>query len=113
MKSGLYMTKLANRVLIINNRRTSMRLCLKEWEVLADICKVEGLSRNALIEIIENNNHSTLGLAYMTRLFLISYLYEEANPSISRKLSSSRRKNFKKALQILDSLKLRSLPKNI
>ncbi len=106
------MTKLVNRVLLINNRRTSMRLCLKEWEVLAEICKLEGLSRNALIEIIENNNHSSLGLTYMTRLFVISYLYEAAKISSGNKSSSSRIKNKQKIFQIIDALKKRSLLKN-
>lgn len=106
------MTKLVNRVLVINNRRTSMRLCLKEWEVLTNICKTEGLSKNSLIETIENNNYSSLGLTYMTRLFLISYLYDSVKLSASNKISSSRCK-YKKITQTLDTLKLRSQSKNI
>ncbi len=107
------MTKLVNRVLLINNRRTSMRLCLKEWEVLAEICKTEGLSRNALIELIENNNFSSLGLTYMTRLFIISYLFEAAKFSSNGCSSSSRHKNNQKVFQTINALKARSLLKNI
>lgn len=67
------MTKLVNKVLHINNRRTSMRLCLTEWEVLNEICKKENITRNKLIELIENNNSGKLGLTYITRLFIIVY----------------------------------------
>lgn len=72
------MTKLVNKVLIINGRRTSMRLCLSEWCALERICKEENLSRNRLIEIIENNNRDNLGLTYLTRLFTLFYFYNQA-----------------------------------
>lgn len=70
------MTKLSNKVLFINNRRTSMRLCDKEWTVLDNICKKENISRNKLIETIENSEICGLGLTYLTRLFIIIYYYE-------------------------------------
>lgn len=73
------MTKLVNKVLHINNRRTSMRLCLTEWEVLSEICKKENITRNKLIELIENNNHGRLGLTYITRLFVIIYYHDIAS----------------------------------
>ncbi len=67
------MTKLTNRIININNRRTSMRLCQKEWNALEDICKREKINRNLLIEQIENNKNQKLGLTYATRLFLMLY----------------------------------------
>ena len=73
------MTKLVNKVLHINNRRTSMRLCLTEWEVLNEICKKENITRNKLIELIENNNNGSLGLTYITRLFVIVYYHDIAS----------------------------------
>lgn len=75
------MTKLVNKVLHINNRRTSMRLCLTEWEVLNEICKKENITKNKLIELIENNNNGRLGLTYITRLFVIVYYHDVANLS--------------------------------
>ena len=50
------MTKLVNKVLFINNRRTSMRLCLTEWKLVDEICKNEHIARNDFIELIENSN---------------------------------------------------------
>ena len=52
------MTKLVNKVLFINNRRTSMRLCLTEWKLVDEICKNEHIARNDFIELIENSNSS-------------------------------------------------------
>lgn len=67
------MTKLSNKIITINNRRTSMRLCNKEWNALDEICLREKINRNILIGLIEDNKNPTLGLAYATRLFLILY----------------------------------------
>lgn len=67
------MTKLANKIISINNRRTSMRLCNKEWDAIEDICKREHITRNSLIELIENAKNQRLGLTYSTRLFLVLY----------------------------------------
>lgn len=75
------MTKLANRIININKRKTSMRLCSKEWEALDDICKREGINRNRLIEMIENAKTERLGLTYSTRLFLVLYYRAIAKPT--------------------------------
>ena len=64
---------------MVNNRRTSMRLCLKEWEALYEVCKIEKISKNRLIEMIEANKSERLGLTYSTRLFLVSYFREAAS----------------------------------
>lgn len=72
------MTKLVNKVLFINNRRTSMRLCLTEWKLVDEICKNEHIARNDFIELIENNNRSGLGLTYYTRLFVMLYFYNKS-----------------------------------
>lgn len=67
------MTKLSNKVINTNNRRTSIRLCSQEWDVLEDACKNERLHRNELISLIERSKASNLGLSYATRLFLLLY----------------------------------------
>ena len=70
------MTKLTNRIININNRRTSMRLCQKEWNALEDICKREKINRNLLIEQIENNKNQKLFL----RCYRGSELISEPKP---------------------------------
>ena len=72
------MTKLLNKVLFINNRRTSMRLCVTEWRLLDSICKNEHVSRNDFLELIENSNSCGLGLTYYTSLFIMLYFYNKS-----------------------------------
>lgn len=95
------MTKLINKVLIINKRRTSMRLCVSEWCALERICSEECLTRNKLIETIENNNPSGLGLTYMTRLFTLYYYY---NTVTNPKLTIGTEKGNPKVLNLLKNL---------
>lgn len=71
------MTKLVNKVVVINARRTSMRLCQSEWTALEKICFDEGISRNRLIELVEECKQP-LGLTYLTRLFTLFYFYNKA-----------------------------------
>lgn len=56
-----------------------MRLCTLEWDALNEVCEKENISRNKLIERIENDKDDTLGLAYSTRLFLVQYYRDAAN----------------------------------
>lgn len=72
------MTKLVNKILFINKRRTSMRLCLCEWKLIDEICKTEKITRNDFVEFIENNNSSQLGLTYFSRLFIMLYYYNKS-----------------------------------
>jgi predicted DNA-binding ribbon-helix-helix protein len=74
-----------------------MRLCNKEWTVLDNICKKENISRNKLIEAVENNNIKGLGLTYLTRLFVIMYYYE---------LSKTDKKSAISVAGIMDTLRL-------
>ena len=67
------MSKLRNKILNINNRRTSMRLCDQEWQALSEACRLEKIHHNKLISQIENCKASNLGLTYATRLFLLLY----------------------------------------
>lgn len=72
------MTKLINKVVIVNNRRTSMRLCDKEWDAFEEICEKEKISKNDLLSIIEEIKNNALGLTYSARLFVIEYFREAA-----------------------------------
>ena len=67
------MTKLSNKILNINDRRTSMRLCSQEWKILDEACRIEKIHRNKLISLVETNKAQNLGLSYATRLFLLLY----------------------------------------
>ncbi len=71
--------KLTNKILNVNNRRTSMRLCSKEWSAIDNICAKEHLNRNQLISMIENRKNRNLGLAYSTRLFALLYYQSAAD----------------------------------
>ena len=73
------MPKLVNKIISINKRRTSMRLCTIEWEALDEICERENISRNKLIEKIEGDKDKEFGLAYSTRLFMVQYFRNAAN----------------------------------
>lgn len=69
------MTKLANRVISIFNRKTSMRLAMPEWTAVDDICKREHIKRKKLFELIEENKDPKLGLTSSVRLFVITYCH--------------------------------------
>lgn len=75
------MTKLTSRVIKVNQRHTSMRLCCKEWSALDEVCAREQITRSDLFSLIENNKNAKLGLAYATRLFLLLYYQSLAAPS--------------------------------
>lgn len=81
------MTKLINKIIYVNKRRTSMRLCCSEWSSLDEICAHESISRNRLIEIIEDNKNEELGLTYSTRLFIIMYYRDAAKLKNNKKSS--------------------------
>lgn len=75
------MTALLNKVVLVNGRRTSMRMCKKEWGALDEICKREKLSRNDLLSILEERNTSSLGMTYSSRLFILRYFQTAATES--------------------------------
>ena len=78
----IMMLKLINRVVSVNGRRTSMRMCTKEWRALDDVCKKENISKNELLGMIEEAAKNSLGLTYSTRLFIIAYFRRVAMGNI-------------------------------
>lgn len=88
------MTRLMNKIILINNRRTSMRLCRKEWDALYEVCKIERISKNHLIEMIEANKSEILGLTYSTRLFLVAYFREAASEDGHKKAGHGQLENY-------------------
>lgn len=98
------MTKLMNKIIMINNRRTSMRLCLREWEALYEICKIEHISKNHLIEMIEAQKSNALGLTYSTRLFLMSYFREAASEEGHKKAGHGLSDNYASISHVLEKI---------
>lgn len=92
------MTKLANRVISIFDRKTSMRLAVPEWSAVDDICKRECIKRKKLFEFIHEHRDQKLGFTCSVRLFTIMYMH-------NRMLNSSSKpsKDYK---NILDTLKM-------
>ena len=72
------MPKLVNKVVFVNGRRTSMRMCQREWSAFEEVCGREKISRNQLLGLIEECKKDELGLTYSTRLFIISYFWNAA-----------------------------------
>ncbi len=89
------MTKLINKIISLHKRRTSMRLADSEWEAMDEICRFENISRNKLLEFVEQCKDKDLGLSCCTRLFLLSYY--KNNARLKFRPSG---KNLMKALQI-------------
>lgn len=96
------MTKLANKILNINNRRTSMRLCNKEWDAIDDVCYRENITKNQLIELIENAKNEKLGLTYSTRLFLVLYYKSIAHKHPTAPFSKKRKSRIYKIIEELN-----------
>jgi len=69
---------------IVNGRRTSMRLDRETWVSLADICEREGLTIHELCSKIDASKGQS-GLSSATRLFVLTYFrfilnkYEKVN----------------------------------
>lgn len=93
------MTRLINKIISLNKRRTSMRLAEEEWDAMREICEHENLSRNKLIENIEKSKDENLGLSCSTRLFLLAY-YRNNAP-----LKRTSSQNFSRALDAISSSK--------
>ena len=70
------MTKLVTNIITLNDRKTSMRLALDEWEAVDLICKKENISRKALIEMIAEAKDYSISLTSTVRLFAIVYFYQ-------------------------------------
>ena len=71
---------------IVNGRRTSMRLDRETWISLSDICQREGITIHQLCSKIDRTKGPS-GLSAATRLFVLTYFrfllnqYEKHTPS--------------------------------
>ncbi len=57
---------------VVNGRRTSMRLDKETWLALADICKRENITLYKLCSLIDSSKGNS-GLSSATRLFVLTY----------------------------------------
>ena len=83
------MPKLMNKVVCVNGRRTSMRMCQQEWNAFEEVCDREKISRNDLLGLIEECKNHRLGLTYSTRLFILSYFRNVAKQNSNKKTKRS------------------------
>lgn len=67
------MSLLANRIVCIYNRKTSMRLTPMEWKAIDYICEQENIPRKDLFELIELNRSEQTNLTAAIRLFTLVY----------------------------------------
>ena len=63
---------------IVNGRRTSMRLDRETWISLADICQREGITIHDLCSQIDRIRKGA-GLSSATRLFVLTYFRSKLN----------------------------------
>lgn len=63
---------------VVNGRRTSMRLDRETWISIADICDREGISMHTLCSKIDGARGKS-GLSSATRLFVLSYFRNKLN----------------------------------
>ncbi|MBR5599229.1 MAG: ribbon-helix-helix domain-containing protein [Alphaproteobacteria bacterium] len=71
------MAKLTSRVIIFENKKTSIRLAEEEWDALSLICQKENIKRNNLLELINQTKNKEITLTNSVRLFSIIYFYNE------------------------------------
>lgn len=73
------MTTQINKVITLYDKKTSMRLTFFEWKILDSICRAEKLKRKSILELIDKNRDSEIGLTPAVRLFTLLYLYNFGN----------------------------------
>ncbi|MBQ8750263.1 MAG: ribbon-helix-helix domain-containing protein [Alphaproteobacteria bacterium] len=93
------MAKLISKIVTIDTKKTSIRLAKPEWDAIDIISKKENIRRNYLIELLNQNKNTKIGLTNSIRLFSIIYLYHE---TMSLQLYE---KNYQKTSSITEAIK--------
>ena len=65
-------TMLLCKNVVVNGRRTSMRLDKETWQALSDICRRENITLYKLCSLIDSSKGAS-GLSSATRLFVLTY----------------------------------------
>jgi predicted DNA-binding ribbon-helix-helix protein len=68
-----------NRNVIVNGRRTSIRLELAEWDALGEICQLEGLTTNQLCQKVVSQRVEKAFTSSL-RVFMLNYYRAKAVP---------------------------------
>ncbi len=71
------MVNLTSKVLLLDNKKTSVRLANDEWDAINLISQKENIKRNCLIELINSTKSQNISLTSSIRLFSIIYFYTE------------------------------------
>ena len=71
------MAILQSKVVLLENKKTSIRLAKEEWEAIDIISKKENIKRNSLIEQISIIKSNNISLTSSIRLFSLIYFYTE------------------------------------
>jgi predicted DNA-binding ribbon-helix-helix protein len=75
---------LISKIIVIEKKKTCLRLAEDEWEAIDIICKKENIKRNNLIELINKTKSQQITLTSSIRVFSIIYFYNELiHPKIS------------------------------
>ncbi len=81
---------------IVNGRRTSMRLKKEEWLSLSDICWREKITLNNLCSKIDSIKGKA-GLSSEIRLFILTYFQNKLNEYEREAFSFQRKNKFNKS----------------
>jgi predicted DNA-binding ribbon-helix-helix protein len=68
------MDSMPNRIITIEDKKTSVSLVPTEWNILDAICEVENVKRKELIDAIFAKKVDQDSLTSSVRIFLLSYL---------------------------------------
>ena len=71
------MAILQSKIILLENKKTSIRLAKEEWEAIETIAQKENIKRNSLIEQISLIKSKNISLTSSIRLFSIIYFYTE------------------------------------
>ncbi|MBE6453993.1 MAG: hypothetical protein E7017_03810 [Alphaproteobacteria bacterium] len=72
------MVTLMRRVVRINHNKTSVRLSSLEWQAFDRICKIEQVSRTAMLNLLASNLGEYQNLTATIRMFTLSYYFNFA-----------------------------------
>ena len=85
------MVNLVNRVISINNKKTSMRMTLAEWQAFEIICKNENITKSKLLDLINSHKNHTISLTNSVRLFSIVYFHQQLKEKQQQLYSSAQK----------------------
>ncbi|MBF0560944.1 MAG: ribbon-helix-helix domain-containing protein [Alphaproteobacteria bacterium] len=102
------MTTLISRNIVVDGRRTSMRLEPEMWDALEDICQRERMTVNEFCSTVDSYRGRT-GLTAATRVFLILYFRAAARDGAQLNEESGRMAFWQQFL-LSSNLEVSSLP---